>query len=404
MINVVIFNGGRGAGTILPALQNIENINITSIVNAYDDGKSTGEIRRFFNMLGPSDIRKVQQLMLPKNDQDYEVNDWIFEYRFPKNVSSNLIRNELIKEIHSTKKIFYGKVFKNKDTLKEIRFFLKIFLNNLQLIEKGTRHKNFNFQDCSLVNCIYAGAFIHHKRNIEFASLGIEKLFNLTGSVIPTNLENKKLVGMRKNGEMLYSEAEIVELRSNVSIDRVYLVDDYPDKKFFDKLNAEEKKSYLKYHQTYVECSSRATLAVKSADIIIYSAGTQHSSLYPTYMTRGLGRTIAENKKALKFFISNIGADYETPKYKAHNYVDGAYKYLCLSGPSNFDMKELFTHVLINKSSRQNKINYVKILTKPLNKLPLKIFIDDYESINQPGKHDGSKLAKKIISIYKKTF
>ena len=29
---------------------------------------------------------------------------------------------------------------------------------------------------------------------------------------------------------MLYSEAEIVELRSNVSIDRVYLLDEYPKK------------------------------------------------------------------------------------------------------------------------------------------------------------------------------
>ena len=38
---------------------------ITSVVNAYDDGKSTGEIRKFFGMLGPSDIRKVQELMLP---------------------------------------------------------------------------------------------------------------------------------------------------------------------------------------------------------------------------------------------------------------------------------------------------------------------------------------------------
>ena len=77
MINIVIFNGGRGAGTIIPALQSIGNVNITSIVNAYDDGKSTGEIRKFFNMLGPSDIRKVQQLMLPKDDPDYHANNWI---------------------------------------------------------------------------------------------------------------------------------------------------------------------------------------------------------------------------------------------------------------------------------------------------------------------------------------
>ena len=53
MINVVILNGGRGASTIIPELIEKNNVKLTSIVNAYDDGKSTGEIRRFFSMLGP---------------------------------------------------------------------------------------------------------------------------------------------------------------------------------------------------------------------------------------------------------------------------------------------------------------------------------------------------------------
>jgi 2-phospho-L-lactate transferase/gluconeogenesis factor (CofD/UPF0052 family) len=60
MLNVVVLNGGRGAASIIPALLCREGLNVTSVVNAYDDGKSTGEIRRFFDMLGPSDIRKVQ--------------------------------------------------------------------------------------------------------------------------------------------------------------------------------------------------------------------------------------------------------------------------------------------------------------------------------------------------------
>ena len=64
MINIVIFNGGRGGTSIIPSLVSNPDIKLTSIVNAYDDGKSTGEIRDFFNMLGPSDIRKVQELML----------------------------------------------------------------------------------------------------------------------------------------------------------------------------------------------------------------------------------------------------------------------------------------------------------------------------------------------------
>ena len=83
MLNIVILNGGRGASTIIPALISRQRLHVTSIVNAYDDGKSTGAIRRFFGMLGPSDIRKVQELMLSKDDPEHENYVTLFQYRFP---------------------------------------------------------------------------------------------------------------------------------------------------------------------------------------------------------------------------------------------------------------------------------------------------------------------------------
>ena len=82
MLNVVILNGGRGASSIIPALLSRQRLHVTSIVNAYDDGKSTGAIRKFFGMLGPSDIRKVQELMLPRDDPDYDKNLALFQYAF----------------------------------------------------------------------------------------------------------------------------------------------------------------------------------------------------------------------------------------------------------------------------------------------------------------------------------
>ena len=43
MQKVVVLNGGRGAASIIPSLIDDTNLHVTSIVNAYDDGKSTGE-------------------------------------------------------------------------------------------------------------------------------------------------------------------------------------------------------------------------------------------------------------------------------------------------------------------------------------------------------------------------
>ena len=44
-MNITLFNGGRGASTIIKSLKKYKNLKISSVVNAYDDGKSTGEIR-----------------------------------------------------------------------------------------------------------------------------------------------------------------------------------------------------------------------------------------------------------------------------------------------------------------------------------------------------------------------
>ena len=89
MLNITIINGGRGASSLIPNLIERQDLHVTSIVNAYDDGKSTGEIRKVFHMLGPSDIRKVQELMLPKENPRYLENLDLFRYRFPYECTSD---------------------------------------------------------------------------------------------------------------------------------------------------------------------------------------------------------------------------------------------------------------------------------------------------------------------------
>lgn len=397
MLNFVVINGGRGAGTLIPALLEFPGSNVTSIVNAYDDGKSTGEIRKFFDMLGPSDIRKVQELMLPKDDPDYDSNIGIFQYRFPENIGNKIARKEIDDFVFGSNNALCGFNFVSNIVISELRIYLKEFLVGLDLIEV-VKNKQFSFQDCSIMNCIYAGAFLKHERNIETASIAIDKLFKLKGQVLPTSIENKKLVALRENGEMLYSEADIVELRSNVLIDRIFLLDQLLDKKSFSQLSIDQKKLYLKKHHCFVGISKRAKLALNQADIIIYSAGTQHSSLYPTYLSVGLAQSIADNSKALKVFITNIGADYETPTYKASDYIKGAYRYLQLSDHRQYSYNELFDYNLLNQSKNPGK-SYVKLDKKSLDQICVPQVIEDFESEAHPGKHDGYKL---LLAIHNK--
>ncbi len=212
MLNVVILNGGRGAAALIPALLRQQSLNVTSVVNAYDDGRSTGEIRRFFGMLGPSDIRKVQELMLPENDPDFADNLKLFQFRYPKNCNRDTFMRDMRRFSSSATSELVGTRFKSEKVIKALRRFVGGFLDGLLAIEK-VRGEHFHCADCSIMNCIYAGAFLTFDRNIEAATRNIDRLFKLKGTVLPTSIENKTLVALRENGEMLYSEAEIVELR-----------------------------------------------------------------------------------------------------------------------------------------------------------------------------------------------
>ena len=58
-LQVVLFSGGRGSRALAQPLVGRERVDVTLVINGYDDGASTGEVRRFLgDSLGPSDFRK----------------------------------------------------------------------------------------------------------------------------------------------------------------------------------------------------------------------------------------------------------------------------------------------------------------------------------------------------------
>jgi 2-phospho-L-lactate transferase/gluconeogenesis factor (CofD/UPF0052 family) len=399
MLNIVALNGGRGAATLINALLARQGLHVTSIVNAYDDGKSTGEIRRYFGMLGPSDIRKVQELMLPQDDPDYASNRRLFAHRFPLDCDGDEVVARLRGFAEGRVDQVDGIAFGSELVRASLRSLVREFLDGLETAERVIG-RPFNFPDASIMNCIYAGAFLKFGRDIEQATLFIDRLFKLRGIVLPTNTEDKKLLALRENGRMLYSEAEIVELRSNVRIERVYLLDRYVDRKRFELLTTAEKRRYLEHHHCAVRLSAGAELALRQADVIIYSAGTQHSSLYPTYMTGGLARTIAYNKTAFKAFVTNIGADYETPDYVASDYLRGAHRYLNLSEPRPIPMEELFDLLLVNRSRLKSDETYVQFDEAGFAGIPVARCVGMFESPAAPGRHDGAKLVQTILESY----
>ena len=80
----VLFCGGRGSATIIRALLRRTDVELTLIVNAYDDGLSTGALRDFIpGMLGPSDFRKNLSYLFGNYSQAQYALKSLMEYRLP---------------------------------------------------------------------------------------------------------------------------------------------------------------------------------------------------------------------------------------------------------------------------------------------------------------------------------
>jgi len=399
MLNVVMFNGGRGAAGIIRHIVAHDGLHLTSIVNAYDDGKSTGEIRRLFHMLGPSDIRKVQQVMIPRNLPSHDEIQRLFEFRYP----ADSCRNDCLEQFDmfakgSTHTIGNCTV-RDESIRRWLRVFAGSFRDNLMLLEKASATE-FSFADCSMMNCIYAGAFQFFNRDFELATLSFNKLLRLKGTVLPTNTEDKKLVAIRENGDVLYNEAEIVELRSNARIRDIYILDQYPERGRLECMTIDERARCLNALKSHVRATDHVLRALRSADVIVFAAGTQHSSLYPSYLTRGIPEAIAENTAAVKIFVCNIGEDYETPQYVASEYIRGAFQYLTRHATVHLRMGDVFDHALVNTTFSSGTEQYVRVDNAELDALGINVVCEGYEDELCPGKHSGAQILDAVLRLY----
>ena len=136
---------------------------------------------------------------------------------------------------------------------------------------------------------------------------------------------------------------------------------------------------------------------IAEADLIIYSPGTQHSSLLPSYITPGLGPAIAQNLKAIKLLITNILEDAEIPDSSALDLIKKAAYYLKEKDARNIPTPCLITHYLINNPNKSSEeVPYV-----PLGRLesledPRLVRIGNYEE-GSTGHHDASKVLAPFI-------
>lgn len=384
MLNVVVFTGGRGSDVLSKRLLARKDVSLTLIVNGYDDGASTGEVRRFLgDSLGPSDFRKNASRVAGATASCSPALIGLVDRRLPDDPDEALRTFLALAESGG-----------REDGLEDRE--AEAVRRRLRAFREELARGPFQFADCAVGNVVFAGGFLLTGRDFNRAVDDYSALLGLPEGVIEnvTNGENAFLVAIDREGAVLGTEEAIVDARRENRIEDIFLIDrPLPAGDW----TTERARSYFAEHAAPVTLNARAAARVDAADLIVYAPGTQYSSLFPSYLTPGLGRHIAGNLKALKLLITNLQVDAEIAGSSAVGLIERALFYLTGKGAAPLPTPFLITHYLLNdpKQTEQER-PYVPLGQVDTLEDPRLVRIGFYED-GISGRHDAAKVLTPFV-------
>lgn len=391
-IKVVVFCGGRGSATIIQELLRWPHLQVTLIVNAYDDGLSTGALRNFIDdMLGPSDFRKnLSYLFYPHSPEQYSLKK-LLEFRLPKTPAREQYKN--VDDFLLRFSYLFAQV--EKEVFVRIQSLLAVFFDYAK-----EQALTFDFRDCSLGNLIFAGAYLQQNKNFNAATKIMSELVSSRAHLLNVSEgENRVLVGLKADGELLANEAAIVSSQSPVPIRNIFLLPqpiNTTEWEALQKKSLAEKETWLKQCEQLPQISLEAQSALDEADIIIFGPGTQHSSLFPSYKIAK--KAIAASPARIKALIMNLEPDHDIQTLAANDVVDAALFYL----QSETAQVNSISHVFLNNSFTSTQIDLGKMNSLSYYK-NVAIIIDEYANRFKKSVHNGRKVVDQVLSLWKET-
>jgi 2-phospho-L-lactate transferase/gluconeogenesis factor (CofD/UPF0052 family) len=390
-LRIVIFSGGRGSGVISKELLRDPRIALTLAINGYDDGLSTGEIRRFLGeALGPSDFRKNAHCLAaelsacPKELLD------VLDTRIPEGTD----------RAHGLALLQSLDTRLNRKSGDALMTVVRLF--ELELNATG---RAFEFGDCSIGNIAFAGCFLAEGRDFNRAVDRYSALVGLPPGLIEnvTDGGNAFLVAIDQQGQVLANEADIVDTKRRNRIAELFLIGRRPADEEVARLNAggaEAARAYFTERSVTPQPNPSLLAKLRAADIIVYAPGTQHSSLFPSYLTPGVGPAIAQNLRAFKILITNLQGDADLAESSAVEIIERAVYYLREKGRLSLATPCLITHYLINDPQRiEERDVYLPLGLVDTLEDPRLVRIGNYED-GVTGRHDASKLLQPFVRSF----
>ncbi|HWK12628.1 MAG TPA: 2-phospho-L-lactate transferase CofD family protein [Vicinamibacterales bacterium] len=382
-VSVVVFSGGRGSSVLSRELIANPRIDLTLAINGYDDGMSTGEVRRFLgDALGPSDFRKNASHLAKALRTCGEYVVALLDRRLPDGST----RETAIAELET----IGG----------EVGARLSAFVEELR-----SSGKPFDFADCAIGNLAFAGCYLRRGRNFNAAVDDYCSLLNLPAGLIENVSDgtNAFLAAIDPDDRLLASEADIVDANRRNRIKDIFLLASRPTATDIEAIAAmprDQVAPWLAAHEREIAVNPRLVDKIASADLIVYSPGTQHSSLFPSYLTHGLSRAIAGNLRALKLLITNIQSDAELVDATAVDIVQRAVYYLREKGRLPISTPFLITHYLFNDPrGGREELPYVPLGRLDALEDPRLVRISNYED-GVTGRHDAAKVLTPFLQAF----
>ena len=337
-MKTVILSGGSGNDSLIRGLKYYyPSMNCKVIVNAYDNGKSTGVCRAVTNTLGVSDIRKNH-------------------IRMYKAMHGN--RDKNIIEFYDNRYDFTPGNEVAEITEKLNTWGMPQFIPLVERFFATPEAKNYRYTDFNISNIVYAEMYAqsgYESTNYYFCN----KILDIDSFVLLNSFSNAYLKAITNSGYVIEDEGEIVEW-----------------------CNRDDKiESCLYGNVMNTELNPRAVASIESADLIIISTGTFWSSIYPTLEFGDLYKLINKNTHAKKVWALNCEEDKDSYGVSADEFIS----HLRKLGLSLDD----FT-ILVNSDACD--------ILRTVNDKDVACHYSHMG--NQNGKHDPNKYAKAVLDCY----
>lgn len=337
-MKTVILSGGSGNDSLIRGLKYYyPSMSCKVIVNAYDNGKSTGVCRAVTNTLGVSDIRKNHIRMYKAMHGNHDKN--IIE--FYDNRYDFTPGNEV------------AEITERLNT-----WGMPQFIPFVERFFARPEAKNYRYTDFNISNIVYAEMYAqsgYESTNYYFCN----KILDIDSFVLLNSFSNAYLKAITNSGYVIEDEGEIVEW-----------------------CNRDDKIESCLYGTVMnTELNPRAVASIESADLIIISTGTFWSSIYPTLEFGDLYKLINKNTHAKKVWALNCEEDKDSYGVSADEFIS----HLRKLGLSLDD----FT-ILVNSDACD--------ILRTVNDKDVDCHYSHMG--NQNGKHDPNKYAKSVLECY----